>query len=283
LKKVAVDDNPVAIVGPVYSNVGMGLKGWVNKTEIPMISIFATHNDLTKNSNYVFRICASNRRLVKTMAEYLIPEVQKHHLNIISFKDLSDDYSTDLADTFRIYISGVKTNYNEVLFKGVAGIERLRDLNSKVWSPTKSDVLFMPTRDIVAAHILSAMESEPYLVAAIDTVDFLHLMKRVKSQKTHIRLVTTSQWLPQKSDYSKKVEKDFEDHFGRKMSIMSALTYDATYTAVAAYHRSQTKGTTLVQALRDGTKIRGVTGVIYIGHDGERVFSDQFLKEEIIE
>ncbi len=283
LSKVISSDKPVAIVGPLYSNVAMGLKELVNKSEIPMISIFATHNDLTKNSRFIFRICASNRRLVKSMAEFLIPEAQKHSLNITSFKDLSDDYSIDLADTFRINVTGVKLNYNEVLFRGLHGIERLKDLNSQVWNPTKKDILFVPTRDLIAGRILAAMEGEPYMVAAIDTVNFLHLMRKIKPEKTHIRLVTTSQWIPQKSAFSKKMEVTFQKKFKRNMTITSALTFDAAYSAAAAYQRSQDKKISLADALRDSTKVTGVTGLILIGSDGERVFSDQFLKEEVIE
>jgi branched-chain amino acid transport system substrate-binding protein len=283
LKKIMDDEKPIAIVGPLYSNVAMGLKEFINESQVPLVSTFATHNDLTKNSAFVFRICASNRRLVKSMADYLMPEVQKHNLNIVSFKDVSDDYSTDLADTFRLNISGAKNNFSEVLFRGLSGIERLKDINAKLWRPTKKDVLFLPTRDIVAGKILAAMESEPYMVAAIDTVNFLGLMKKIKSQKTHIKLVTTSQWLPGKSDFSKKIEAAFLKKFRKPMTITSALTFDAAYTVVAAHYRALAKQVPLTTALRDATKVTGVTGLILIGPDGERVFSDQFLKEEIIE
>ncbi|MDZ4678185.1 MAG: ABC transporter substrate-binding protein [Oligoflexia bacterium] len=283
LKKIVEDEKPIAIVGPLYSNVALGLKDFINESQIPMVSIFATHNDLTKNSAFMFRICASNRRLVKSMADYLIPEVQKHGLSVTTFKDVSDDYSTDLADTFRINISGAKINTNEILFRGLSGIERLKDINAKLWRPTKKDVLFLPTRDIVAGKIITAMESEPYMVAAIDTVNFLGLMKKIKSQKTHIKLVTTSQWLPGKSEFSKKIEAAYQKRFRKAMNITSALTFDATYAVVAAHYRAQSKTVPLAVALRDASKVTGVTGLILIGQDGERVFSDQFLKEEFIE
>jgi ABC-type branched-subunit amino acid transport system substrate-binding protein len=284
LKKIFADGKPAAIIGPLYSNVALGLKEFVNREQVPMISIFSTHNDLTRDSTYVFRICASNRRLVKSMADYLLPEVEKDGLSITAFKDLSDDYSTDLADTFRLNVSGInKVDYNEVLFKGVSGIEKLRDLNAKIWHPTKKDILFLPTRDIVAGRILAAMEGVPHMVAAIDTVNFQDLMKRVKHQQTHIRLVTTSQWLPQKSEFSKKIEEAFRKRFRRSMTITSALTFDAAYTAAHAHLRAVAKAVPLTTALRDSTKLTGVTGLILIGPDGERVFSDQFLKEEVLE
>jgi ABC-type branched-subunit amino acid transport system substrate-binding protein len=283
LKNISNQQKPLAIIGPVYSNVAMGLKDYINQIKVPLMSVFATHNDLTKGSDYIFRICASNRRLVKAMADYLIPEVQKHHLNIITFKDLSDDYSVDLADTFRLNISGIKMGYNEVLFRGVGGIERIQDLNSKIWTPTKSDIIFLPTRDAIAGHVIAALESEPYMVASIDPISFLKITKKIKKDKTHIKLVSTSQWLPEKSEYSKTIEEAFRKRFGRGMTITTALAYDAAYTIVAAYHRSQSKNELLVKALRDSTRLKGITGTIFLGHDGERVFSDQFLKEDYIE
>src|SRR4051794_33260327 len=109
----------------------MGLKDFINEEQIPLVSIFATHNDLTKNSKYIFRICASNKRLVKSMADYLMQEVtvqeeKKHELTITLFKDLSDDYSIDLADTFSRSVEGTKVKINEVLFKGLNGVEHLK-------------------------------------------------------------------------------------------------------------------------------------------------------------
>ena len=288
LKKLFAEKKPAAIIGPLYSNVAMGLKDFINQVQIPLVSIFATHNDLTKNSQYIFRICASNRRLVKSMADYLMQEVKtqeakKHELSITVFKDLSDDYSIDLADTFRLSMEGTKVNYNEVLFKGLNGLEHLKDINSRIWSPTKKDILFLPTRDIIAGRVIASLETEPYLVAAIDTVDFLHLMTKLKSQKSHIQLATTSQWLPQKSAFSKKIEEAFQKHFHRTMTINSALTFDAAYTVAQAYQRALDKSISLDAALRDSTKITGVTGLILLGADGERRFSDQFLKKDFIE
>lgn len=95
--------------------------------------------------------------------------------------------------------------------------------------------------------------------------------------------MTTSQWLPEKSEYSKTIEEAFRRRFGRSMTITTALAYDAAYTVVAAYHRALAKNLELVKTLHDSTRLRGITGTIYLGHDGERVFSDQFLKEEYIE
>ena len=79
------------------------------------------------------------------------------------------------------------------------------------------------------------------------------------------------------------MEVTFQKKFTRNMTITSALTFDAAYSAAAAYQRSQDKKISLADALRDSTKVTGVTGLILIGSDGERVFSDQFLKEEVIE
>jgi len=186
LKNISAKQRPIAIIGPIYSNVAMGLKEYINQVKVPLISVFATHNDLTRDSDYIFRICASNRRLVKSMADYLIPEVEKHHLNIITFKDLSDDYSIDLADNFRTNIAGVKMGYNEVLFRGVPGLERIQDLNSKIWTPSKNDIIFLPTRDSVAGHVIAALETEPYMVASIDTVSFLKITKKKLRKKKPI-------------------------------------------------------------------------------------------------
>jgi len=288
LRKVVTKSKPVAVIGPLYSNVAMGLKDYINEIQVPMMSIFATHNDLTKGSQFMFRICASNRRVVKSMADFLIPIVEEGRKKKISyhikvFKDITDDYSTDLADTFRYNTKGFEDNTEEILFRGLGGLERLRDLNANVWKPTKQDIYFLPVRDLIAGHIISSLESEPFLVTAIDTVNFLNLVNKMKNQKTHTRLVTTSQWIPQKSDYSKTIEAAFRARFKRDMTITSALTFDAAYTIANAYGRSQDRGVLLVDSLRDSTKMTGVTGLILIQPDGERLFSDQFLKDEFIE
>jgi ABC-type branched-subunit amino acid transport system substrate-binding protein len=283
LKKLAKLDRPTAIIGPIYSNVAMGIKSFIEESKIPLISIFATHNDLTKGAKNIFRICASNRRLVKAMADFLVPEAQKHHLTINAYKDLSDDYSIDLTDNFRMLLNGVKVAYNEVLFRGIQGLDHLQDLNSKIWTPSKNDIIFLTARDDVAGHIMAAIETEPYMVASIDPVTYLGIAKKIKSEKVHIRSVSTSQWLPGKSAYSKLIEEDFKKHFQFPLSITTALTYDAALTVAAALHRAQAKVEPIDKALRDGTQLKGVTGPINLGRDGERVFSDIFFKESFIE
>ncbi len=274
---------PIAIIGPLFSNVALSLKDFADKNKIPMISVFATHNDLTKNSQYVLRICASNNSLIKIMADYLLPQIQKNKLNVTVFKDLSDFYSTDLVDAFKKSLMKSGANINEVMFKGLPGVERLKDINSKVWNPSNHDLLFLGTQDLVSSKILSAMESDPYLLATIDPVNFMNIMKKVKKDKTHIRLISTAQWLPGKSIFSKNIEELFKKKFKREMKTTSALTFDAAYGLAAAFDRSRAKNIPLIEALKDGTKVEGVTGNIALGLDGERVKTTSFIKEDLIQ
>jgi ABC-type branched-subunit amino acid transport system substrate-binding protein len=282
LKDLIKKEKVVAILGPTYSNVALSLKNFVNENKIPMISIFATHNYLTKNAAYVLRICASNKRLVKMMGEHLVPQITKNKLNVTVFKDLSDFYSTDLADSFKLSLMETKASINEVLFRGLNGLERLRDINSKVWSPNKKDVLILTTQDIVASHILAAMETEPYLVATIDPVNFEGLYKKSKKVRTHIRMVSTAQWLPGKSEFSKKIESSFLKQYKTEIKIPSALTFDAAYVFLSAFERSEKKKIPLIEALKDGTKVQGLTGDLALGPDGERINTNSFIKEDIL-
>lgn len=283
LTEVLKKEKPMAIIGPIYSNVGLGLKEFVNKNQIPMISIFATHNYLTINSDYIFRICASNKRLVSTLAHHLTPIVNKNKLDVITFKDLSDHYSTDLADTFKKNLIISKINTNEVLFRGVNGLERLKDVNSKVWNPTKKDLLFLATQDFISGKILTSMESEPFAVAAIDPVNFVGIMQKTKKSKMHLKFISTAQWLGGKSDFSKKVEVDFKVYFKRDMRIPSALTFDAVLALLSAYERSLEKKIPLTTALKDGTKVVGLTGNLALSPEGERIFTESFIKEDILQ
>lgn len=282
LKKVFKSSSPLAILGPMYSNVGLALKPFVNEKQIPMISIFATHNDLTKNAPTVFQMCTSNQRMVRTMSEYLKPLVAKSKLDVSVFKDLTDFYSTDLADSFKNYMTE-KTNINEVLFRGMTGLERLKDVNSKVWSPTKKDIVFLATQDLISSRILTSFESEPYAVATIDPVNFQGILQKTKKTKIHIRMISTAQWLPGRSEFSKKIEKAFKDKFKREMKTPSALAFDSAFALAAAYDRSLSKKIPLAQTLRDGTKVLGMTGNLALGPDGERINSGAFVKEDILQ
>lgn len=272
----------IAILGPTYSNVGLALKDFVNKNEIPMISIFATHNDLTKDSPYIFRACASNNGLVTNLVKHLAPQIKKNKLNVTVFKDLADSYSTDLANSFQARLGETKVSINEVLFRGLSGLERLKDINSKVWSPNKKEILFLPTQDNVSSRILTAMESEPYVVATIEPVNFVGLFKKFKKVKTHIRMISTAQWLPGKTSFSQKVESAFKNKFGKDMKIPSALAFDATLSFLAAHERSIKKNIPLKEALKDGTKVQGITGNLAFGSNGERISNQSFIKEDLL-
>lgn len=285
LGEVIKKEKPIVILGPTYSNVGLRLKEFVNKNEIPMISIFATHNYLTKDAPYVFRVCASNKSLVKTLVSHLTPQIQKHKLSVTVFKDLSDFYSTDLADTFSLQLNEAldsNVTINEVLFKGLDGLEKLKDINSKAWNVSSKEILFLPTQDNISSRILTAMESAPYMVGTIEPVNFAQLFRKFKKVKTHIRMVSTVQWLPGKTDFSKKIEAEFKSKFKKTMKIPSALTFDATFAFLSAFERSQKKGISIKDALKDGTKVEGLTGQLSFNSTGERVQTQSFIKEDLL-
>lgn len=279
--KLIETNNVIAFIGPLFSNVAMALKPVANGNQIPLVSNFATHNDLTKDSRYVFRICASNDQLISALVNKLKPIIKEHKLNVTVYKDVSDSYSVDLADSFRQKL-GKQVPFTEISFRGADGLTQLRDLNTQAWKPSKKDVLFFPVRDLIAGKILTYMETQPYMVTAVDTVNFLPLMKKIKSHKTHIRIITTSQWIPDQSKFSNEIQIAFAEHFKRPMTIVSALTFDAAWTVAHAMKRAAKNKVTLRDALVDGTPVTGVTGKIIIGKDGNRVFSKQFFREEIV-
>ncbi len=285
LKSVVEAEKPIAIIGPLYSNIALSLKDFVNLNKIPMISVFATHNDLTKNSEWIYRICGSNHRMVKNLVGYLSPLIRKNKLNISVFKDLSDAYSTDLADSLKREIEqrGIDTTISEVVFRGVHGLDSLKDIDSKVWSPTKKDVLFLATQDNISGKILTAMESEPFLVAAIEPVNFIEIIQKIKKNKMHMKLASTAQWVPGKSRLSRKIETAFKAKFKHDLQISAALTFDAVWSLAQSYSHSQEDGISLQKALHSQTPFYGLSGNIAFGPKGERITTESFVKEDILE
>lgn len=285
LKEALQSGDLKAVLGPLYSNVALGIKDFITKNQLPTVATFATHSDLTKNSVYMFQLCVSNKGLVKNLIEKISPAIEKAKYNITVFKDLADSYSTNLADSFKKELTSAipKAQINEVVFRGPEGLEKLKDTNSKVWSPTKKDLLFLSTQDTLSSRILSEMESEPALVATIDPVNFYNILQKVKKRKIHVKLISTSQWVSGASKFSSDIEASFKRKFKHNMQVPAALTFDGVWALALGLDTSAKKKWPLQEALKKMPKYYGLTGPLTFGPDGNRKEGAAFIKEDILE
>lgn len=154
--KVAADQavaaGVTAIIGPAWSSQALAAAKVAQQSGTPMVVNIATHPDVTREGDYIFRVCYTDRLQGQVMATFAYRDLTARRAAIL--QDITSDYSLGLAASFeqtfaamggaiitRLGYKPRQPNFQELLKR------------TKAFSP---DIVFLPGHDESGAIVADA-------------------------------------------------------------------------------------------------------------------------------
>jgi branched-chain amino acid transport system substrate-binding protein len=96
--KIAVQAGVIAVVGAGWSSQSLPMAKVLQDAGIPMITPSATHPDITRIGDYIFRVCFTDTFQGKALAKFARDDLSA--ASAVVLRNVSESYSVDLARQF---------------------------------------------------------------------------------------------------------------------------------------------------------------------------------------
>ncbi|MFM7322818.1 MAG: ABC transporter substrate-binding protein [Armatimonadota bacterium] len=136
--KFAADPKVVAVIGEVASTRSLNAAPEYQRAGIPMISPSSTNPDVTKQGDYIFRVCFIDPFQGYVMAKFATEELKVKNVAIL--RDQASDYSVGLADVFTKEFTGM----GGTITKDVSYNAKDADFRSQLAQVKGADAIFIP-------------------------------------------------------------------------------------------------------------------------------------------
>ena len=136
--KFAADPKVVAVIGEVASTRSLNAAPEYQRAGIPMISPSSTNPDVTKQGDYIFRVCFIDPFQGYVMAKFASEELKVKTVAIL--RDQASDYSVGLADVFTKEFTGMGGSIS----KDVSYNAKDADFRSQLAQVKGADAIFIP-------------------------------------------------------------------------------------------------------------------------------------------
>lgn len=265
-----------AIVGPEWSSHAIAAARVAQERRIPMITSIATHPDVTRVGDYIFRACFTDRFQGTVMARFAL-ETLPDARDAVIFTDMTSDYSIALSDEFqkrfqalggrilaRIPYRHAQESFDDIVRKAKAADPRM---------------LFLPghyeTGLILAAATRQGLTATPFGGDGWGTGAFL------EKGGDRLRLgYFCTHWDPAVNSAASRA---FLEKFHPKGGVFPshALAYDAVSILADAIRRADSVRPSRVRDALAGTRdFEAVTGRITFDRHGDPIKSAVIMKIE---
>lgn len=128
----AVEEGVVGVIGPDRTSFALPAADILQSAKIPMISHLATHPDVTKKGNYIFRTCYTDDFQSGQLASYIKDE--REYDRIVILRMIDEEYSIGLSEQLRERYESLggsvvwKGNYKSNDFDYSSLIDHLKEL-----------------------------------------------------------------------------------------------------------------------------------------------------------
>jgi branched-chain amino acid transport system substrate-binding protein len=96
----AAGEGVVAVLGPSWSNPALAAAPILQEARVPMIVTLATHPDITRGRDHVFRISSDDRAQARALAGFVKDELAAGAHGYVTFVDLADTASLSYTTLF---------------------------------------------------------------------------------------------------------------------------------------------------------------------------------------
>lgn len=255
-------DKVRAVIGAISSTSSLKGGKVAQESGVPMISPASTNVEVTKNRDFVSRICFIDPVQGAVLARLALEDLGAKRAAIVV--DRASDYSVGLQVAFRdVFTAGGGEIVGEESF--TAGEADFSALITKITSQ-KPDVIFIPAYYGDAGPMLKQASDQwaSIPVVAGDGVDSPDLFKLMGSYRGDIYISThfsPDDKDPRVADFVTK----YRDRFGKTPGAMAALGYDTAFALRDALMRAKSDDpAALRDAINSIKDLPGVTGTITI-------------------
>ncbi len=255
--KLVDNDEVVAILGAVLTNVTMAVAANAADIGIPMITASSTAYDITTDRPSVFRTCFLDPFQAVIMARY----AKEEGLNKLAvLYDNGNDYSTGLYESFvaeaaELGLEIVATEsaaYEDVDFK--AQLTNLKD--------SAPEAVFLPYYGAPAALILTQADEIGFETRFLGADGIANVVDSINNKALLPNMVYSDHYSEQAdSEMSKDFVAAYEAKYNESPTISFAATgYDAALVLTEAIKQAGTTDYQAVVAALKATDVEGVSG-----------------------
>ncbi len=264
----AAEAGVVALIGADWSSHSLQIAKVAQDKQIPMISSYSTHPDVTGTGDYIFRICFTDTFVGKVMAHFAHKDLKARTALVVT--DLSSEYSIALSNIFKQHFTGFGgLVVGEIEYK-LKQINYDRLLQSAGRTP--ADVMFLSGHD-ESAYIGKLVQQAGLKVIPLGGDGWSTQAFMDKGGKDLQRGYFCTHWSP---SVKTAASRNFMDQLSPALppNVGTALAYDAVMVLSDAIKRAGTVDKNIVRDhLARTTGYKGVTGKIAFNTTGDPVKS----------
>lgn len=269
MNKLIFQEKVMAVVGEVASSLSIAMAPIAQKSKIPMISPSSINSKLTRQGEYIFRVCFVDSFQSQVMAKFALENLKAKTAAIL--RDVKSDYSQDSA---KIFIDLFKKRGGQIVMDQSYSAGEI-DFKSQLTAirSVNPDVILVPGYyteiGLIARQARELGIKAPLLGG--DGWDSPRLTEIAGASLQGSYFVSHFA----KDDTSPRVQKfvqRYKKSFGEIPDGLAALGYDAAMVLVDGLKRAKSlTSTELREALADTHGFAGVTGSISINSERNAV------------
>ena len=275
------------VLGSYGSGVSIAASDTFKDANVPVVGITCTNPQVTAGNSHYFRICFLDPFQGTVLANFAVDNFKSKRAYCLA--KLGDDYSVGLCNYF---IEAFKKLGGEIVFETFP--DGTSDFSAYVANAknNNADVFFSPVSIEAAALIIEQANTQGMAmpILAGDTWDSNVVLAAAKG--TNVKIYVTTFFVEGSKD---KIVTDFVDGFRNyintnataktnnggddEIAAVSAMGFDAYYTALAALKNAGSTKSADVMAALPKTTLTGVSGSIAFDSTGDAKRDVAYVKQ----
>jgi len=273
--------NVSAIIGSYGSSLAIPGSEVANKMKVPMMGCSPTNPLVTKDKEYVFRVCFIDPFQGRVMAKFAVETLGAKTAYII--QDISSDYSVGLAHYFRNSFIEFTKNSKAVL--GVASYQGGdQDFTAQLTlaKAKNPDVLFIPAGSYGDAALIMKQAREMGIKSVFlggDTWEVPEIIDVGGAAVEGAYFSTHFDETAMTTEMTKKFVDAYKKKYNEEPSAFAALGFDAYLVIIDAINRAKSAKPEDIKNMLEKTKnFQGATGSITFDENGDAI-KDAIVKK----
>ncbi len=255
------------VIGPITSGEALAIKDAVNRLKLPTIVPTATANGITKGTDWIWRICVTNKHMA--VASAYMGQSFLGVKEAVVLEKKGDTYSQEIGDYFQKWADRHGLKVVNVVSLGNEGEipAKVKDILSSFTVPLESTAVLAPFYYDVAAKVIRTLRDSGYTgyILGADGWDVPDLVKAVGKPAGENYYVTHfNPYDPLSSEFAEA----YKNEYNEEASSFAALGYDAFLVVADIVSRARATLTPDdIKTAAASIDVRGVTGNIELSDE----------------